>query len=147
MGVMRPAVVTRRIPLTEAPRRGASNAAVAGLDARTADAAEAIRRSPLGLDLPSDHPGLALVARSLEEDEISEAAVRLIRQHGLMAAKAMAAEDLTILGKPSKEDVAIFKALQPDGGSRRARPSGASTPAAVVDAIKRSPLMLDLPVD
>lgn len=66
LGVNRP-TITRRIPLTGAPRRGGAGAsnAVATPNARTADAAEAIRRSPLGLDLPSNHPGLALVASSL----------------------------------------------------------------------------------
>ncbi|KAI8476494.1 MAG: GlcNAc-domain-containing protein [Monoraphidium minutum] len=141
LGVVRPGVVVRRLPLSDAPRRGASRAAIA--DARAAGAAEAIRRSPLGLSLPNDHPGLAQIAKSLREDEISEAAVRLVREYGLMTAKDMIAKDPTVLYKPSSEDLAIFKASQPDGGSRRVKNTG----AGVADAIKRSPLMLDLPSD
>ncbi|KIY98396.1 hypothetical protein MNEG_9567 [Monoraphidium neglectum] len=112
IGVIRPAVTTRRVVLAEAPRRGATQAAVANrVDARTAAAADAILRSPLALDLSADSR-LAIVARNLDEDEISEAAVRLVREHGLMLAKSMIAEDPTVLSGSNSEDVAIFKALQ-----------------------------------
>jgi hypothetical protein len=65
IGVIRPAVTTRRVVLAEAPRRGATQAAVANrVDARTAAAADAILRSPLALDLSADSR-LAIVARNL----------------------------------------------------------------------------------
>lgn len=65
---MNTVAVPKRINIGAGPQGGhkpasTTTAAVANPD--LAATAEAIRRSPLGLDLPSDHPGLALVAQSL----------------------------------------------------------------------------------
>jgi hypothetical protein len=50
-----------------------------------------------------------------------------------------------VLFPPRSDDLALFQASLPDGGSRRARDSAPVEASAALDALKRSPLMLDLP--
>jgi len=54
-----------------------------------------------------------------------------------------------VLYQPRQEDLELFQALQSDGGSRspraRAAPADLAALADVIDTIRRSPLMLDLP--
>jgi hypothetical protein len=58
-------------------------------------ALDALKRSPLMLDLGADAPGLEAIS-ALADDEIVGAAVVLLREHGLMDAKAMVAADLSV---------------------------------------------------
>jgi hypothetical protein len=163
--VSRPSLSVKQAAPSSNDRRvaaGAAGAAASYTDV-VAGAVEAIRRSPLGLELPSDHPGLAAIASSLvrgaatrggisgartrahaphhapnptnvttdahggahpflralhpaapgpelrspppplppnpplqEEGEISQAVMALVREHGLLDAKAMVTSDIKV---------------------------------------------------
>lgn len=72
------------------------------------------------------------------------ATVVLLRQHGLLDAKAMVAKDPTILLAAAEKAKAQWEAEE---AARLAEAEVPEEYAEVIDALKRSPLMLSLPGD
>jgi hypothetical protein len=121
----------------------AAEAALAEVPAEFATVADALKRSPLMLEVGGDHPGLAAIAH-LSDDLLIDASVALLREHGLMDAKEMVRNDATILLAAADKALAIREA---EAAERAAEAVLAEVPAefaAVADALKRSPLMLEV---
>ena len=95
LSVLVPAVETAKAKWAQEEAERAAEAELAAVPAEFADAVDAIKRSPLMLDVLGDAPGLSAVA-ALSDAEIIGAAVVLLREHGLMDAKAMVAADVTV---------------------------------------------------
>jgi hypothetical protein len=130
------------IRAAEAAER-AAEAALAEVPAEFATVADALKRSPLMLEVGGDHPGLAAIAH-LSDDLLIDASVALLREHGLMDAKEMVRNDATILLAAADKALAIREA---EAAERAAEAVLAEVPAefaAVADALKRSPLMLEV---
>ncbi|KIZ06116.1 hypothetical protein MNEG_1836 [Monoraphidium neglectum] len=97
-----------RIEAEEAAARAAEEAAAAALaeaeaageavssDEDVAHVVDAIKRSPLMMDVPSTTAGLAAVA-GLHDDDIVDAVLVVVREHGLLDAKDLIRQDASIL--------------------------------------------------
>ena len=105
--------------------------------------ADALKRSPLMLEVGGDHPGLSAIAH-LADDLVVDASVALLREHGLMDAKELVRNDASVLLAAADKALAIRAA---EAAEREAEAILAAVPeefAAVADALKRSPLMLEV---
>ncbi|KAI8469399.1 MAG: hypothetical protein J3K34DRAFT_423898 [Monoraphidium minutum] len=96
-------------------------------------ALDAVRRSPLMLDLPKSTPGVSAIA-TMSDDAIIDGSLYLLREHGLLDAKAMVAKDAAVL----KTAAAAASAAAGVPAASKA------TISAALDAVRRSPLMTDL---
>jgi colicin import membrane protein len=111
--------------IAAAEAEAAAAEAAAALEAEAAEAAaaaggaaalgdvklviDAIRRSPLMLELEPTHPGLAAIA-DMPEDLVVDAVTYLVREVGWMEAKKYVSEDAEVLGEAADEVVAIREA-------------------------------------
>jgi hypothetical protein len=148
-------------------------AAAAPASAEIASVLAAIQRSPLMLELPASHKGLAAIA-GMPDDLVVDAITFLVREVGWMEAKNYVAEDAEVLSEAADEVLAIREAeakaaaeaallAEAEAAAEEAAAAAeASAPAAfayapapsgpiptafeiVIDAIQRSPLSLELP--
>jgi hypothetical protein len=98
--------------IAAAEAEAAEAAAAAGGAAALGDVKlviDAIRRSPLMLELEPTHPGLAAIA-DMPEDLVVDAVTYLVREVGWMEAKKYVSEDAEVLGEAADEVVAIREA-------------------------------------
>jgi hypothetical protein len=100
---------------------------------------DAIRRSPLMLEIEAGHPGLAAIA-DMPEDLVVDAVTHLVREVGWMEAKRYVMEDAEVLGEAADEVVTIREAEAAAAAAAAAEAAAAEAAALLEEEAAPLPL-------